>query len=393
VTLAEPSALPLFSLVAGGPLYRLAQRTGLVRDERELARVGLVAALATWLPLLLLASAEGSLVAGGTMPFYLSVGTHARFLVAIPLLFAAEAWAGPRLTDLLDTVIESRLVPPSELRELEAAVRRARRSRDSTVAEVALLGLAAIMMVAGVRGDLGVDVSSWRTAGAGDGFGLAGWWYAVVSLPIFQFLLGRWGWRLLIWTVFLWRVSRLDLKLVPTHPDRAGGLGYLGVAQSHFIVLTVAVSTVLAAGFAEKIVFTGKPVQAFIVPVVGIVVLNAVLFLGPLAFFSARLLAVKRLGLREYGVLAAGYVHAFDARWLRGGVPVDESILGAGDIQSLADLANSYEVIRHMRIVPFGPSVVLALTAAATAPMLPLLLLKFRLDELLVGLVRYLFGA
>jgi len=65
---AEPSVFPPFSLVAGGPLYRLARCTGLVRDERELARVGLVAALATWLPLLILASAEGSLVAGGTVP-------------------------------------------------------------------------------------------------------------------------------------------------------------------------------------------------------------------------------------------------------------------------------------------------------------------------------------
>lgn len=192
--------------------------------------------------------------------------------------------------------------------------------------------------------------------------------------------------------MFLWRVSRLDLKLVPTHPDLAGGLGYLGVAQSHFMVLTVAVSTVLAAGFAEQIAFTGKPVQAFVVPVVGVLVLNAMLFLGPLVFFSGRLLAVKRLGLREYGVLAAGYVHAFDTRWLRRGAPADESILGASDIQSLADLANSYEVIRHMRVVPFGPGAVLGLTAAVIAPMLPLLLLHFRLDELLVGLVKYLFG-
>jgi len=380
--------------VAGGPLYRLARRTGLVRDERDLARVGLVVALGSWLPLLVLAGAEGSLGAGGTVPFFLNFSTHARFLVAVPLFFAAEAWAGPRLTHLLHAVVESRLIPASEMPALEAAVRRAGRLRDSTVVELALLGLAAVMMAAGVRGDLAADISSWRTAGAeaGTALGPAGWWYTVVSLPVFQFLVWRWGWRLLIWTGFLWRLSRLDLKLVPTHPDLAGGLGYLGVAQGHFTTLTAAVSMVLAAGFAEQILFAGKPVEAFGMPVVGFFVLNAVVFLGPLAFFSAGLLAAKRRGLREYGVMAAGYVRAFDAKWVRGGGPADDSILGTGDIQSLADLAGSFELIRHMRIVPFGPGVVLGLTAAAIAPMLPLLLLKFRLDELLLGLVRFLLG-
>jgi hypothetical protein len=380
--------------VAGGPLYRLARRTGLVRDERDLTRVGLVVGLACWLPLLVLTSLDGSLLAGGTVPFSLSLGTHARFLVAIPLFFAAEAWVGPRLTHLLDAVVESRLVPPSERPGLEATVRLACRLRDSIAVEPALLGLAAVSLAAGVRTDLAADISSWRAAGAGvGGLSLAGCWYVVVGLPIFQFLIGRWAWRLLIWTGFLWRLSRLDLKIVPTHPDLAGGLGYLGVAQGHFTMLTVAVSTVLAAGFAEEIVFTGRPVQAFLVSLGGLVVLNAVVFLGPLVFFSSRLLAAKRLGLREYGVLAAGYVHAFDAKWLRGGAPANESILGTADLQSLADLGNSYEVIRHMRIVPFGPTVVLALAAAVIAPMLPLLLLKFRLDELLLGLVKFLVGA
>jgi hypothetical protein len=32
--------------------------------------------------------------------------------------------------------------------------------------------------------------------------------------------------------------------------------------------------------------------------------------------------------------------------------PADESFVGGGDIQSLADLANSYEVVRGMQLAP-----------------------------------------
>ena len=56
---------------------------------------------------------------------------------------------------------------------------------------------------------------------------MAGWWHALVSVPMFQFLLLRWYFRVFIWARFLWRMSRINLKLVPTHPDRVGGLGFL----------------------------------------------------------------------------------------------------------------------------------------------------------------------
>lgn len=390
-----PSVLPEFSLVAGGPLYRLARRAALVGDERDLARLGLVFAAITWLPLFVLASAEGALLGAITVPFALNLGTHVRFLVAVPLMFVAEAWVGPRLTHLLHAVLASRLVTPADVPRLDAAVRRAIRLRDSTLAELTLVALAVLAMAAGLRTDLTPDVASWRTAGlgAGSALGLAGWWYTAVSLPLFQFFFARWCWRLLIWTALLWTMSRLDLQLVPTHPDLAGGLGYAGVAQGHFTTLTVAGSTVLAAGFAEEIVFRGAGLKGYALPVAGILLVNAAVLLGPLTFFTPRLLAVKRRGLREYGVLAASYVHAFDAKWVRGTEPADEPWLGTADLQSLADLAGSFEVIRSMRVVPCGGAILISLALAAIGPMLPLFLLVFPLEELLFGLVRLLFGA
>jgi hypothetical protein len=204
-----------------------------------------------------------------------------------------------------------------------------------------------------------------------------------VALPLYQFVIGRWGWRLLVWWIFLWRFARLRLQLVPTHPDLAGGLGYLPVAQSHFDLLCFAFSAVAAGAYAEQMMYGGAPLKGFALPVLGLVLLNLALFLGPLLFFGPQLLAVKRRGLREYGRIATAYVRGFDAKWLRGGAPADEPLLGSGDIQSLNDLAGSFDIIRRMRLVPFGPGLILILVAASLAPMAPLLFLAFPLEELL----------
>jgi hypothetical protein len=179
---------------------------------------------------------------------------------------------------------------------------------------------------------------------------------------------------------------------MPTHPDLAGGLGYVAVAQSHFDTLCFAFSAVAAGAYAERMMFTGAALKAFTLPALGLVLLNLALFVGPLLFFCPRLLAVKRRGLREYAAVATAYVRGFDAKWLRGGAPPNEPFLGSGDIQSLNDLAGSFDVIRRMRIVPFGPALVLILIAATLAPMAPLLLLAFPLEELLALAAKLVLG-
>ena len=382
-----------FSLFAGGPLYQIAVRLGLVRGESTLPRLGVALALLTWIPLLVFSALAGvsGLTSGGVaVPFVLGLGAHVRFLVAIPLFFAAEAWTGPRLGHFFEYLVESGIVLPEDRPSLDAAAAGATRLRDSVIAEAGLAVLSIIALVAGVRVDLTEDVSSWRTIAGVPTW--AGVWYAAVSLPIFQFLWWRWCWRVVIWTILLWRVSRLNLRLVATHPDLAGGLGYLGVAQGHFGTLALPLSAVLSASFAEQILFDGRQLRAFLPLIVGHVFMTLVTFLGPLLVFTPRLLKVKRRGLREYGVVAAAYTHLFEAKWVRGREAAGEPLLGSADIQSLADLANSFNIVRYMRLAPFGPALVIALVASAIVPMAPLLFLQFSPEELLRELVKVLLG-
>jgi len=103
--------------------------------------------------------------------------------------------------------------------------------------------------------------------------------------------------------------------------------------------------------------------------------------------FAPKLAAAKRDGLREYGALAERYVRDFDTKWLRGGAPAGEPLLGSADIQSLADMGNSFEVIRTMRAAPIARQDIIRIVAATLAPVAPLGLTMMPLEDLLKMLI------
>jgi hypothetical protein len=216
-------------------------------------------------------------------------------------------------------------------------------------------------------------------------------WYGYVSLPIFQFLLIRWYFRIFIWMRFLWQVSRIDLSLLPTHPDRVCGLGFLSYTVHAFVPLAVAHGGLLAGNIANRIFYLGAALPQFKIEIAVLVVFVLCMVLGPLLLFAPQLAEAKRRGNREYGTLAERYVREFDAKWLRGGAPADEPLVGSDDIQSLADLSNSFEVVRTMRIAPVTRDAVLQLVAATLVPVVPLALTMMPLEELLKKLIGIVF--
>jgi len=387
---------PDFSLVLGGPLFQLLRRAHLADDALMLVRQRvLVIALVAWLPLLLLSALEGRLLGGGVaVPFLLDLDVHIRFLVALPLLIIAELVVHRRMRPLLHQFLERNLVPENAMARFEAAIASAFRLRNSVLAEVLLI---AIVYGVGIlivwRQYFALDATTWYAApsAAGAKLSLAGLWFGYVSLPIFQFLLVRWYFRLFVWLRFLWQVSRIELRLVPTHPDRVGGLGFLANTVYAFAVLAVAHGTLLAGLLANRIFHLGAALPQFKVEIAVLVVFLLCVVLGPLLVFAPLLAQAKRQGLREYGTLAERYVREFDGKWLRGGAPAGEPFVGSADIQSLADLANGYEVVRTMRLAPITKEAILRLTAAALVPIVPLLLTMMPFEELAAKLFGILF--
>jgi hypothetical protein len=200
----------------------------------------------------------------------------------------------------------------------------------------------------------------------------------------------RWYLRLAIWFWLLWRVSRLNLHLLPTHPDRAGGIGFLGGNSYAFGPILFAQGCLTAGVIVSRIFYQGQTLLSFKMTIAAVVGFFVLVIIGPLIMFTPHLFRAKRAGLADYGLLATLYVDDFDGKWIHGGAK-GEALLGSADIQSLADLGNSYAVVREMRLVPFALSDVLQLVAAVALPLLPLLLTIMPLDELLTRLLKIMF--
>jgi hypothetical protein len=286
------------------------------------------------------------------------------------------------------------LIPKSALPVFDAAIKSALRLRNSVVAELLLIAFVYIVGILLIwRHYVALATATWYAMPGVEGMNLsrAGIWYGYVSLPLFQFLLVRWYYRIFIWTRFLWHVSRIEFRLIPTHPDRVGGLGFLANIVYAFMPLALAHGAMLAGLIANRVFYARAAFPEFKIEIAVVVVFLLCIVLGPLLVFAPRLAEAKRTGNREYGALAERYVREFDAKWLRGGASADEPLVGSGDIQSLADLANSFEVVRTMQIAPITRDALFRLVAAALLPIVPLALTMMPFEELLTKLLGILF--
>jgi len=392
---AQPSPLEQdFSLVLGGPLYQLLRKARLTDDALMMVRrrVVIITAL-VWLPLLLLSGLEGELLGGSVIvPFFNDVEVHVRFLLALPLLIAAELVVHQRMRSVVKMFQERNLIPAHALPRFNEAIQSAFRLRNSVWAEVLLI--VNVYTVGILWGQyMSLDTPTWYSTPTAEGSTLsfAGIWYVCISLPFFQFLLVRWYFRLFIWIRFLWQVSRIELSLVPTHPDRVGGLGFLANTVYALSMLAVAHGVLIAGPMANRIFFLGASLLEYKFEIGAVVLLMLCVIIGPLLVFTPQLAQAKRNGLRDYGTLAERYVREFDNKWVRNKKTPDDELLGSGDIQSLADLGNSYEVIRTMRFTPVTRDTVIQIGIATLFPIAPLALTMMPMEELFKTLFGVLF--
>jgi len=395
--MATPAVLqetPDFSLVLGGPIFQLFRRFHLSGDGLELLRRRIVViVLVAWLPLLLLSMLGGHLLAGAVkLGFLQDIEGQVRFLVALPVLIAAELIVHSRIRPVVRAFLARRIVRQQDMPGFLAAIDSATRLRNSVPVEIGLLVFVFTIGQWLWRSQIALDTSTWYAIPQGRlQLTAAGYWYAFVSIPIFQFIMLRWYLRFFIWFRFLWQVSRLNLRLIATHPDRAGGLGFLGKSAYAFSPILFAQGALLAAVIASRVLYKGEALFSFKMQAAGFIGFFLVFVLGPLIMFTPKLAGAKRKGLAEYGLLANRYVDGFEQKWVVGNAAEGDELLGTGDIQSLADLGNSYAAVREMRAVPFGLDDMTRLAAATAAPLLPLGLTVFSPEELVMQILKILF--
>jgi hypothetical protein len=340
----------------------------------------------TWVPLFLLSLMKGHVLGGSVAkPLLFDPEANARFLFVLPLLEFAKGVVEIGLAVQARHFLDMGLVPERQVPQFQAFRSATLRLRDSVIPEVAILVLAfAIPLVSRVILGMSASNSSWERAGVS--LTPAGWWNVLVSLPILNFFVLRWVWVFLLWGSFLFRVSRLDLELTPTHPDRAGGLGFVAWGLASFSLVLMALSAAFSAGFADEILHSGAALGDLKFHVIVFLAIVFLVLYAPLLSFSRCLARCRFEGLLQFGKLVWDYDRAFDEKWITRRGENRDSLLGSADIQALADAATGYQHINEMWLIPFDVKAFAVLMIAALVPMAPLLGTSVPLQEILMKL-------
>jgi hypothetical protein len=388
----HPEHSPDFNLVRGGTIDRVVARMNMAANTapRRLMKVVMLLVV-TWLPLLLLSLATGrALGERVNLPFLHDPEVQARYLIVLPLLELAEVIVAVSLAVQVRHLRGMGVVPNREQEKFDAACSKVLAVRGTVWSEAAILVLSFSLAFV-IRVVLGVSEgdSSWERTGSV--LTPAGWWHTLVSSPILYFFILRWMWIYLLWARFLFQVSRFELELTPTHPDRAGGLAFLGWGLASHGTVLMAVSTVFSAAFAQQILFHGESLDSLKYHVIAFIVAALAILYAPLLAFSGRLSRCRFSGLLEFGALVWRYDRAFEAKWIENSTETTrESILGNPDFQSLVDIAVGYDHIERMRMLPFDSKAFVVLALSAMIPMLPLIGTEIPLQEIFSKLAELL---
>ena len=355
-----------------GPFYRLQCRLGLVgEDSLRVGRRAAIFVALSWLPAVLLAALQGlALNAQHERALLFDFNAYA-FALGVVAFVLMEQTSDKRMAWLVDQFVARDIVRDAARAGFVRARLNMERRTGSPWVEV-LIGVAAYAVS-----------YEWLLAGAtripgGTWFGhivdgalrlsWAGWWTALVALPLFWFLLGRWLWRFITWGMMLRDISRCELRLVATHPDRCGGIAFIGQYPKTYLMFVFALSSLVAGGVLKSVVYAGASLLSFKFALFGMIAFLCVAFVVPLLAFTPVLVALKRQGLSHYGSLVSRHHLAFEARWLGDDEPPPDP-LGAADMSSLADLSAAYDLVQAMRPVPVTKASIVPLVLAALLPL------------------------
>ena len=374
-----------FRLGVGGPLHRLERATHL-----ENFRVLAAAAIGlTWAPLILLWLGQW-LIGHGSDATLKDISVHTRLLVTLPLLLFAERLLDSSCRHAVDRLFTEGFVAPEGHERGRAILRSAERWRDSPTPETVLLALA---IAAGVASLVGILPPAGLVHGVEESrYGVVRLWYALVSLPVFQFVLWRSLFRWGLWVRVLGGLSRTPLRLLPTHADQRGGIAFLKAPSiAYGAVLLLGVSSELCGGWASQILLYGTKLDTLKPLLVVFVLVGIIIAFAPLFPFMPVLFAARRQGRAEYGALVSDYARELEKRWIRGHTRAD--LLGSPDFSGLADLeANYRDNVEKMQLFLFGLRDAAVLLVASLLPVLPILFMQLPVRDVLGRLLHLVAG-
>lgn len=357
------------------------------REGLGAGRRALFFAALTWLPIVVWAAIAGRLwEADNGESLVRHYGVNARCLIAIPLFILAERALHNTVKHIASHFLSTGIVQPSQRLAFERLGGDVRRLRDSSLPWALVLGATLAWMMIDIP-SLHEDALSWAVGGDGT-LGFGGWWFVYVARPIFLALVLGWLWRMLLVAYWFWRVGRLELSLVPSHPDRAGGLGFVERLPVAYMMVTFAMSAVIASRWAHEIAYHGTTLESYQMPLALFAILWTLLALLPLLALMPPLLAERHRAVPAYATLVGEQGRLVDRRWILHENVGEQPILDASEIGPVADAATMFDAVKRMRIVPIGKASLIRVLVPLAIPMVIIAAMQIPVGELLLKLVK-----
>jgi hypothetical protein len=355
----------------GGPFFELQRRLGMLRENAMHAgrRAAIFVTIAWGVPLLL------SLVEGHAFgpkderPFLLDFGSLARFFIAVGLFLLSETEVENGLRTKIRQFVRAPVLAPSSFEDAADAVATALKRRSSSIAEIVCLAIAILGGFALWEQWHHAEASTWaaQVDDAGAHITFAGWWAIVFSAPIFYFLLLRGLWRYIVWALLLWRISRLDLRLVASHPDGKGGLGFVAEYPNAYALFVFGVSSAAAIVVVRHVFDSGISSVTFGYIISAWLAIVLVFFGFPLIAFTRPLGELKRKALEDLGAQATVF-HRQAERALLGHNLIANDPAEATPVPPIADPSGQYAISRKFSIFLLSRTSLIPIAAAALVP-------------------------
>ena len=262
---------------------------------------------------------------------------------------------------------------------------------NSNIAEMLALVLAYAIGIFLVRYVEFIAVPPWYLVpGGGTRISWAGWWYALVSMPLLLILFFGWMWRVILWGRFLVRVARMKLCLIAAHPDRNSGLKFLNSSLFAFMPLAFTFGVVAAGSAANRVAYQGATSDGLQKTAGGLLVFVFIVFVGPLLVFVMKLHRQKVAGIFAYGALAKDVGRQFEDKWLENYDKFAGEALAASDFSATTDLYQVVTNVYEMRLLPFDLRGLLGLVVSTLLPFVPVVLMVIPVKQILKEAARLL---
>ena len=195
------------------------------------------------------------------------------------------------------------------------------------------------------------------------------------------------NWRYIVWVILLYRISKVNLILKPTHPDGSGGIGIILLAQRNFLMFFMACGMAISCVMINFLLNTGISFDTLKIQILGYIIFSIIMIIFPLLFFMRKLAKTKYDGQLELSRAGLNLSNKYEEEWVKPMGSEKNIAEDTVDPSMQVDYSGFYLLLQELRIIPIRLGDVMIMAFALYLPFIPIFFIQFSIVELLQKLM------